>query len=190
MTSCARLRAVAVAGCLGVLLTACGGERPNASESEYLHGAGGVNSRVGEVLLRDVSLDEPEDGLYGAGDAVRLRVTVLNEAERPDTFLGVSTPVAARSYLIVDADCDGTLERVGQLPLPANPQVRSPGPEAPDGPEVFYRVDLLLNRSLRSGESVPVTFAFRNAGSTTVQVPVELTNTPNDDAACEPRERR
>ena len=53
-------------------LSGCGEERPSATESELLHGAGGVHSRFGPVLLRDVSIDEPDDGLYEPGDVVRL----------------------------------------------------------------------------------------------------------------------
>ncbi len=188
MTFRAHLSGMTAAGLLSLALAGCGSEHPSASESEFPHGAGGVHSRVGEVVLRDVSIDEPEDGRYEAGDVVRLYVTVLNEAERPDTLLGVKTPVAARSFLLVDPDCDGVLDRVGELPLPPDPVMRTPAPGVPDGPEVFYRVDLVLDEPLRSGASVPVTFTFRNAGSTVVQVPVELADTPliEDDAACGP----
>ncbi len=57
-----------------------------------------------------------------------------------------------------------------------------------DGPEPYYRVDIALDEQLSAGEFVPVTFTFANAGSTTVQVPVELTVEAerDDDAECEP----
>ncbi len=175
-------------GCLGLALAGCGGERPLESESEFLHGAGGVNARVGEVLLRDVSIEEPRDTRYRAGEVVRLKVTLFNQAEVPDALLAVSTPAAEVSRLLVDRDCDGTAEIVGRVPLPAMELVRTPAPTVPNGPEVNYRVDLRLDQPLRSGMSVPVTFTFERAGSTTVQVPIELTDQPlqQDVTRCEP----
>ena len=116
-------------------LSGCGQERSSTTESELLHGAGGVNSRVGPVLLRDVSIDEPDDGLYEPGDVVRLRVTLFNEAPTPELLTGVSTPAATDSRLVVDRDCDGTPERIGELALPAQPPVRTPAPGVPDGPD-------------------------------------------------------
>ncbi len=184
-----RSAAVAVAtGCLGLALTGCGAGRPVANEAHFLHGAGGVNTRVGEVLLRDVSIDEPRDTLYQAGDVVRLKVTLFNEAEAPDALVGVSTPAASDTRLLVDRDCDGTAEVVGQVPLPAKALVRTPAPTVPNGPEVNYRVDLRLDQPLRSGLTVPATFTFQHAGSTTVQVPIELTDQPlqQDVTRCEP----
>lgn len=171
-----------------VLLTGCGSEQPLPGETGFLNGAGGVDTRVGPVLLRDVSIDEPDDGVYAPGDLVRLRVTLFNEAATQDALSAVSTPAASDSLLLVDRDCDGTTERVGEVLLPPQPTVRTPAPGVPDGPEVYDAVQLQLDEQLRSGESVPVTFTFREAGSTTVQVPVELSGAPllADDAACEP----
>ena len=189
MSSTTRRAAGALlAGCLGLTVTGCGGERPLESESEFLHGAGGVHARVGEVLLRDVSIEEPRDTRYRAGDVVRLRVTLFNEAEVPDALVAVRSPAASDTRLLVDRNCDGTAEMVGRVPLPAKELVRTPSTSVPDGPEVNYRVDLRLDQPLRSGLTVPVTFTFQRAGSTTVQVPIELTDQPlqQDDPQCEP----
>lgn len=173
------------------LATGCGDDEaaPLSGEGEFLHGADGVHTRVGEVLLRDISVDEPADTEYAAGDVVRLRVTLVNEAERPDALVGVRSTVAADTAVLVDADCDGTFESTGSVPLPAAPAVRTPAVEVPDGPEVPYVVGVRLDEPVPSGSSVPVTFVFRNAGATTVQVPVELTGQPlvEDDPGCEPR---
>lgn len=180
-------------GPLALLAVAAGamagcGEAASSDESEFLHGAGGVHARVGQVLLRDVSLDEPADGTYEPGDVARLRLVLFNEAPEPDALTAVSTPAAAATRLLVDRDCDGTAERVGTIPLPPQPPVARPAPTPPDGPEPFYRVDLALDEELRSGEFIPVTITFAQAGSTTVQVPVELAVEADrdDDAECEP----
>ena len=170
-----------------VASTACGGDS-DEGESEFLHGAAGVHGSVEEVLLRDVSVDEPVDGVYERGDVARLRVVLFNRAPVPDVLTGVSTPVAADVRLLVDADCDGAAERIGSIPLPPQPPVARPDPTPPDGPEPFYRVDVAFDEQVRTGEFIPVTFKFANAGSTTVQVPVELTVEAerDDDAECEP----
>lgn len=73
MTSAPRTTAALLAGLLSLALAGCGQERPLASEPEFVHGAGGVHASVGEVLLRDVSIDEPSDTLYEAGDPARVR---------------------------------------------------------------------------------------------------------------------
>jgi hypothetical protein len=169
------------------LLAACGA--PSAADldsAEIASDEGGVAAEVGGVLLRDVSLDEPADGRYEAGDAARLRVVLINSTPEPDALTSVESAVASSARLLVDRDCDGEPEGVGTIPLPPEPPVRTPSATVPDGPEVYYRVDLLLEESLRSGQSIEVEFTFSNAGSTTLQVPVELTGTPADDAACEP----
>lgn len=183
-----RAAGAVLAGCLGLGLAGCGSQHPLESESEFLHGAGGVNARVGEVLLRDVSIEEPSDTAYVAGRVVRLKVTLFNQAEVRDALVAVSSPAADVSRLQVDQDCDGTAEIVGRVPLPARALIRTPAPGVPNGPEVDYRVDLRLDQSVRAGASVPVTFTFDRAGSTTVQVPVELTDQPlvQDVTACEP----
>ena len=47
-------------------------------------------------------------------------------------------------------------------------------------------MDFILDKPLRSGESIAVTFTFEHAGATTMSVPVELQNNVDDDAECEP----
>ena len=171
------------------VLTACGdGDVAAVPDDGFPQGPGGVDARVGDVLLRDVSLDEPADASYEPGDVARLRVVLLNHAPVHDALTDVSTPVAADVRLLVDRDCDGAAERLGAIPLPAQPPLRRPDETPPDGPEPFYRVDLALDEGVRAGEVVPVTFTFAKAGSTTVQVPVELADQRNvdDDAECEP----
>lgn len=100
----------------------------------------------------------------------------------------MTTPAASRTRLLVDRDCDGSAETVGRIPLPAQPLPRRRSVTPPDGPEVDYRVDLLLDEPIRSGLTSPVTSTFARAGSTTVQIPVEHTDQPleRDVARCEP----
>ncbi len=148
----------------------------------------GVDARVGEVRLLDVSFDEPLDRSYDVGDVARLRFVLHNEAERPDALLEVTTPVGSRTRLLQDRDCDGQVEPVDELTLAAQEPVRTPAPGVPDGLQ-RSAVEVLLDQRLLAGETAAVTFRFRNAGSGTVQVPVELTgqrNLEDPDLRCHP----
>lgn len=181
-------RLLPVLAAVALVVTGCGGADHSGSEAAVVHPGAGVNSRVGNVLLRDVSIDEPRDATFAPGQVVRLRVTLFNEGDTPDAFLGVTTPIASDTRLVRDANCDGTAEVVSELPLPGQDPVRTPAPGVPNGPEVAYVVQLVLQQAVPSGQSVPVTFAFRQAGTTTVQVPVEVPDAPGtrDDPGCEP----
>ena len=148
----------------------------------------GVTGRVGQVRLLDVSFDEPLDRSYDVGDVALLRFGLVNEAERPDALLEVTTPVASRARLLHDENCDGQAEGVDEVPLAAQAPVRTPAPGVPDGPESTYAVELVLDERLLAGETAPVTFHFRTAGSGTVQVPVELSGQRNlADPRCAPK---
>lgn len=183
--------AAALAVLLALAAAGCGGGRDEAREqgpdgpaSEQRPipsgNINGVNGQVGDVLLRDVSFDEPADRSYDAGDVVKLRFTVFNQAERPDALLGVQTPVASRTTLLYDRDCDGDVEQVDRLQLEGEAAaVRTPAPGRPDGRERRPQVEVLLEKRLLAGSTAPVTFRFRDAGSTTLQVPVELTGQRN-----------
>lgn len=157
-------------------LSACGQVQPRVEAD--LHGAGGVNEQVGGVLLRDLSIEEPEDGLYDAGDAVHLRTVLLREGADTDALIDVSSPAVRDVRPLLDAECDGTAAQVEVVDLPITPA-------DPVSPRPFA-VELVLDTNLRSGETVPVIFTFRQAGSTTVQVPVELDGLDNveDPEAC------
>ncbi len=151
-------------------------------------GVNGVNARVGAVRLLDVSFDEPPDRSYDVGDVALLRFVLNNEGVRPDALLAAATPVASRARLLHDRDCDGQVERVDEIPLAAQEAVRTPAPGVPDGPQ-RSAVEVVLDQRLLAGETAPVTFRFRNAGSGTVQVPVELTgqrNLEDPDLRCHP----
>lgn len=183
-----RARAGGVALLLAVGLTACGEENTPFQGEDFISATSGANEQVGEVLLRDVSIDEPPDTEFEPGDAVRLHLTLVNQAEVPDALLAVSTSVADAAAVLVDSDCDGTFETAGEVPLPATPVVRTPSTDRPDGPTVDYLVGLRLDERVASGSSVPITFVFRNAGTATFEIPVELSDAPlrEDDGACEP----
>lgn len=126
----------------------------------------GANGTVGQMGVRDVRLAPTEELVYPAGEDIPLKLWVTNNSISPDTLTGVSSP-AAESVAI-----DGTAEFVGQT---LN--------------EITDKTDLKitvtgLKEELPYGHAIPVTFSFAQAGSVTVQVPIEIPA----ERSSEPRE--
>lgn len=120
--------------------------------------AAGSTGSIGAVALRNVGIVAPANGSYPVGGNAQLTFTAVNSADTPDTLVAVTT-TAARSVKLSSAAGNG----IALTPMVAVESYRQ------DGPEVVLTG---LTRSLRSGESVPVTFTFAGAGEATVQVAV------------------
>lgn len=156
---------------LGVAATTgCGLQ---AAPEEYESGAMGTNGEVGDMLLRSVHVEAPPDPNYEPGANARLWVTFVNESREQDTLTSVTTPVATRTEIRWDADCDGEMQAVPALPLrPAGPAVV----QSPAGIPPFdaYHVRLVdLTRQVIAGTSIPVTFTFERAGQITMEAHVQ-----------------
>lgn len=190
-----RLRlAPAVLGCaVAMVLSGCGAGQI-AATSEQQAAIDGSTGGVGSMLVRDVVLAYPENGtnLYPQGADVPLELVIVNEGERPDTLTSVTTPAAravviqgstqipgGTAFTVIKGDEQHTspVPSVPPLPLP-RPQ-QPPGPAAPEAGSSarlgFGELRIVLTdltRSIRAGQSVPVTFRFRNAGEVTVPVPM------------------
>ncbi len=177
-------------GCAAVLaLAGCG-----VSQTAYVASNDGSGGRVGPMLVRDVVLAYPENetNLYPPGAEAPLELVIVNEGERPDTLVSVTTP-AARAVLIQGnteiprGTAVTVIEGDEQLrvPVPWMEPVPLPRPQQPSWPVApgadssvrlgfgELRIVLIdLTRPIRAGQSVPVTFLFRNAGTVTVPVPI------------------
>ncbi|HEY6749013.1 MAG TPA: copper chaperone PCu(A)C [Mycobacteriales bacterium] len=166
-------RAVLTAALATGLLAGCG-----APQQVIQSGTGGSNGQIGHVLLRNVYIENPPVTGYPAGSDVTVRLTLLNQADRPDALTGVTSDVAADAEIQADADCDGTAETVPSLALPAQLGLSSPPNRA--GPNrAGYSVRLTdLRVGIVQGGSVPITFTFRRAGSITLPTPVDSIGGP------------
>nr|WP_275889310.1 hypothetical protein [Nakamurella flavida] len=117
----------------------------------------GANADTGSISIRNVLLAEPErTNGYPAGSDARVLLYVSNIGLNADTLTSVSSSVAG------SATIDGTAE------VPPQTLVDM----ATDTGVQIALED--LNRDVFFGQSIPVTFTFENAGSMTVQVPVEV----------------
>jgi len=180
-----------VATSAGVLLalTGCGGAEPDLALSddpaEVEGGAAGPDVRLSDdVGLQQVQLEWPLDGVYEPGEDARLFMAVTNTGGEPVTLTDISGPDFG-GVRVETAEGQG-------LPLSVDAEDNLyVGAEGP--PEVVL---LDLGRELRSSQSIPVTFAFGEAGEVTVDVPVSAEGQtptppfdfPNDDPDQDPTE--
>ncbi|MGY1739041.1 hypothetical protein [Geodermatophilus sp. SYSU D00684] len=119
-------------------------------------GAIGPDETVtGDLSLLQVQLEYPLDGLYEEGEDARLFLGIADSGAEDDTLTSVEGPFAEA----VDAD-GGAFS----IDVPADDTVYV---GAEDAPSITLAG---LERSLRSSQSIPVTFEFARAGEVTVDV--------------------
>ncbi|WP_448612739.1 hypothetical protein [Modestobacter sp. URMC 112] len=141
---------------VSVALSGCG-----AAEEEPGAGGPGISASVGDMELRNVRLDNPPDGIYEIGTAALLGVAMVNQGREDDQLIGLSGP-----------DFTGVV--VDEEPASSDPAVTVPAGETvyTDGVEGPVLVLAGVDESLRSSESLSVTFTFEQAGEVTVDAPV------------------
>ena len=134
----------------------------------------GVGGRVGDIVVRDAAFrfDRPVAGdtVYQPGDEAQLQLTIVNEGDRPDRLVRVTSPIARLGVIIGDARMAGhqVLTAGYQRPLAS---ATLPGTDA-------VRIVLLGLRSpVRAGLRYPVVFDFERAGELRLDLPVENPHT-------------
>ncbi len=149
---------------LVAVLAGCGGD--NVQTTATL-GAGG---RVGGIVVRDAAFifDRPVAGdtVYQPGEDAALQLTIINEGDRPDRLVRVSSPIARLGVIIGDARMAGhqVLTAGYQGPLAS---ATLPGTDA-------VRIVLVGLRSpVSAGLRYPVVFDFERAGELRLDLPVE-----------------
>lgn len=186
-----RIRRPAVALFVGAavavpLLTACGAGQIAVTTSEHSV-IDGANGAVHGVLVRYAYIDnETGYDVIPAGGDTRAYLRIFNDNAQDDNFLGASSP-AAQSVDIVAEGSGATPSvaasatpsvggssggaAIATLPIPAAAELALvPG---------RYRLQISgLHETLRSGQSIPVTFRFADAGELTLQVPVQTPSMP------------
>jgi copper(I)-binding protein len=162
----ARARCLAGAVTAALLLTACGGQVYEAEEWE----GPGQNEQIGDVLLRYARLAAPpvDDEPIPAGTDVPLYLWLVNEGQDEDALVSVSTEAAAE-VIVVDA---GGQQLEFPLPLPPEEDVQL-------GVDDMHLVALGVEQPLRAGDTIPMTFVFRDAGELTTGVHVQV-SVPQD----------
>jgi hypothetical protein len=168
---------------------ACGGPDDDAPLEdpgpEVEGGAIGPDVRLGgDIGLVQVQLEYPLDGGYEAGDDARLFFGIANSGTEPASLADISGPDFG-AVRVETSDGTGLPLRVD-----ANDNLYV----GAEGPPTVTLLD--LDRSLRSSQSIPVTFTFAEAGEVTVdvvvaaegQTPSPTYDFPDDDPDQDPTE--
>ncbi|WNV77671.1 copper chaperone PCu(A)C [Geodermatophilus sp. DSM 44513] len=163
-----RLAAALVGATL--VLGACGEDEDNPlqdDEVEVQGGAVGPDVMVNDDLeLLQVQLAYPLDGTYEEGEAARLFFAVSNTGSEPATITDISGP-----------DFSGVqVEKTDGQGLPLQVDADDNLYVGAEGPPDVTLLD--LDRSLRSSQSIPVTFTFAEAGEITVDAMVSAEEDP------------
>jgi hypothetical protein len=157
----AKARASAAVLVAGLCLTACGEDAPlDVPGEEVRGGAVGPDVDVTDDLgLRQVQLAWPTDGSYTEGENAELYLALTNTGRRPATLIDVRGPDFGDATLSVDG-------RAGSISVAEDDNVYVGAEGAPS----IVLED--LERSLRSSQSIPVTFVFEDAEPVTVDAMV------------------
>jgi periplasmic copper chaperone A len=94
-------------------------------------------------------------------------VTIRNTGDEPDRLVSIETPVAARSEVHEIME-EGAIMKM----RPASPLESPPGEEVGLEPGGMHIMLMQLRQPLQEGESIPITFTFRDAGEITVNAPI------------------
>jgi hypothetical protein len=129
----------------------------------------GSSGQVGEMLVRDLSIDAGPTAVVPAGAAVTLRGTLVNEAALGDRLVSVSTPYAqsVTAEGVTQIPGDNAIMIVGSDPVPVGPP--------PLDTRVTGTARIVLSGAtqvLHGGPTYPLTLTFERAGSVTLPVPV------------------
>lgn len=140
---------------------------------------GGVGGRVGDIVVRDAAFTFDGliagDTVYQPGDDAVLQLTIVNEGDRADRLVGVTSPIARSATITGDA-------RI------ARHQVLTAGYQEPlasttlPGADVVQIMLIGLRSPVRAGFSYPVVFAFEQAGELHLELPVENPGTSRSPA--------
>jgi copper(I)-binding protein len=149
-------RAAALALLLPLAACAAGEDQPLLEPGAEVDGGNaGVDERVSDdVTVADVELPYPEDGVWEEGEDAPLTLAITNSGDGPVTLTDVTGP----DFTGVEVSGDG-------LPL-----------EVPEEDNLYVGADGAptivlqdLGESLRTSQSIPVTFTFADAGEVTVE---------------------
>lgn len=145
------------------LLTSACGTGQRAMTAEEVPAIDGQSATVGQMALRDIAVATPDDGSVAIGDNALLTFVVANDGRSEDQLLRVSSTA---------------FSSVTQTSITVQPGSAVPVGIGNAGATVVL-TGLTAegagdDKGLFPGESVPVTFSFKNAGSVTAQVPVAL----------------
>jgi copper(I)-binding protein len=94
-------------------------------------------------------------------------VTIRNTGDKADRLVSIETPVSARPEVHEMEEEGGVMKM-----RPAGPLEIPPGEEVRLEPGGIHIMLMQLRQPLKEGESIPITFTFRQAGDITMIAPI------------------
>jgi periplasmic copper chaperone A len=120
------------------------------------------------IALRDVLIPNPHtpQEAYPAGSTVAVLLAIVNQGNQADKLVAITSAAASQVQIVGTTDIppgDTVISTVSSAPINATAA----------SPMVLgrLRIMLTLNRVLRAGLNIPLTFDFQHAGTVTLRVP-------------------
>ncbi len=192
-----RPRILLAGAMIGALaLTGCGAGQV-ASTAGQVANAPGANITVSTIAVRDAVIvfgESVEGGaVYASGGSAPLRMTIVNEGAEEDRLVAASSPLAqsveVTGEAVIPAGRSLVVEGEAVEAAPstsAAPPTTTPAPAAPTtsaAPAEGVGIVLTgLREDVRAGISYPVVLTFEKAGEVTVEIPVDTTDEPREEA--------
>lgn len=159
-----------------LLLSGCGAGQLTGTSTQGSSG-GGADAAVGDIVVRDAEIQfgtgPAEAVAHPVGSSAPLQMHIVNEGATADRLVFASSPFSAAVQISGTTDIPaGQALVVGGTPTTAVPGTRT----------AQITMTGLVN-DIRAGLTYPVVLTFQNAGSVTLDVPVDNPTTPREPAA-------
>ena len=184
---------VRVASRLGVavaaaLLTASCAAGQHAQTADVVGVIDGTSGQVGSIALKGVAIHAPTGQSYAADSNAQVGVTIANEGTVADTLVSVTSPAFSGWGIVDNAAASATTSTsggdTGLTIEPGSAQrlgLADLGGSATASPRTLVLMKLTSSAApLFPGSTVDITFRFASAGTTTLHVPVQVTDAPDD----------
>lgn len=163
------IRLSVVVALLSVALVGCFARPQQVLQS----GTQGTNGQIGEILIRNVLVIQPDDGIYRPGESTVVRFELYNGSNQQEVLVGARSNEATQVRLRWDQGCDGDDEIVPRIPI--LPEGTVPvSPDARLGGTPYYLEIVGLTQVVRPGTTLPVSFSFERAGEVTIDALVQV----------------
>ncbi len=151
-----------------------------------------TTAEIGDIQLATVALHAPSGAAYESGQSAQLTMVIVNNGRRSDTLVSVTTPAFAGWGIVPTADAtNAAATGAAGVTIAAGSAVQLGLQNLGTTPDGASAQTLVL-RSLTAGasplypgSSIKITFGFARAGSTTVTVPVQLSDSGAGNAVIE-----
>jgi copper(I)-binding protein len=181
--SAIRVALVAVAAAAVTAACAAGQDAQTANERPSVDGTQGI---VGDVHLEDVSIHAPAGNAYQYGADAPLTLYIANNGATTDTLVNVTSAAFTGWTIQQGAATVSTGTPTASPSAPVSPGAATAFSQTNIGmgnetsPETLLLTGLAHGSApLYPGSSIPITLSFAKAGQITLDVPVELSSTPN-----------